>query len=234
MRRKKIEKQLFNFLMWLPLIVIGFYFVGWYTGENGTGTKVETIDSSLLQNYVLYAHWSLEAPIYLSVDGKRVHTIDSYIGEEITLSKITSNFSPDDLGMSGYSVQKWYIDENLTQEYSFDTELEDELTLYGTYEYFMNEIHFYPYLDECDMVLVMTVEPGYGGQALIPETLEKVRKIKAEILNRGLTTLVQVDGGINAENAGDAISVGADILVAGSSVFGKTDRKAAIEELKNS
>lgn len=92
----------------------------------------------------------------------------------------------------------------------------------------------YPYLDQCDMVLVMTVEPGYGGQALIPETLEKVRKIKAEILDRGLSTLVQVDGGINAGNAGEAVSAGADILVAGSSVFGKTDRKAAIEELKNS
>lgn len=143
------------------LKVDGFYFVGWYTGENGTGIKVETIDSSELQNYNLYAHWSLEAPIYLSVDGKRVHTIDSYIGEEITLSKITSNFSPDDLGMSGYSVQKWYIDENLTQEYSFDTELEDELTLYGTYEYFMNEIHFYPYLDEfnaaCNSLSVITI-----------------------------------------------------------------------------
>lgn len=92
----------------------------------------------------------------------------------------------------------------------------------------------YPYLEQCDMVLVMTVEPGYGGQALIPETLEKVRKIKAEILNRGLTTLIQVDGGINADNAGDAIRAGADILVAGSSVFGKSDRKAAINELKNS
>ena len=80
----------------------------------------------------------------------------------------------------------------------------------------------------------MTVEPGYGGQALIPETLEKVRKIKAEILDRGLSTLVQVDGGINADNAGEAVSAGADILVAGSSVFGKTDRKAAIDELKNS
>ena len=84
------------------------------------------------------------------------------------------------------------------------------------------------------VVLVMTVEPGYGGQALIPETLEKVRKIKAEILDRGLSTLVQVDGGINADNAGEAVSAGADILVAGSSVFGKTDRKAAIDELKNS
>ena len=91
----------------------------------------------------------------------------------------------------------------------------------------------YPYLDQCDMVLVMTVEPGYGGQKLIPETLEKVTKIKAEAKNRCLDIEIQVDGGINGENARDAISAGATILVAGSSVFGKTDRKAAIDALRS-
>lgn len=91
----------------------------------------------------------------------------------------------------------------------------------------------YPYLDQCDMVLVMTVEPGYGGQKLIPETLEKVTKIKAESERRGLNIEIQVDGGINGENARDAISAGATILVAGSSVFGKNDRKAAINALRN-
>ena len=91
----------------------------------------------------------------------------------------------------------------------------------------------FPYLDQCDMVLVMTVEPGYGGQKLIPETLEKVTKIKAEAEMRGLNIEIQVDGGINGENAKDAISAGATILVAGSSVFGKTDRKAAIDALRN-
>lgn len=91
----------------------------------------------------------------------------------------------------------------------------------------------YPYLDECDMVLVMTVEPGYGGQKLIPETLEKVRKIRAEIEKRGLFVEIQVDGGINEQNSVDAISAGAGILVAGSSVFGAKDKKAAIDALRN-
>ena len=90
----------------------------------------------------------------------------------------------------------------------------------------------YPYLEKCDMVLVMTVEPGYGGQALIPETLEKVRKLKAEIDSRGLDVDIQVDGGIKPENAKDAISAGANILVAGSSVFKASDRKAAIDALR--
>ena len=90
----------------------------------------------------------------------------------------------------------------------------------------------FPYLDKCDMVLVMTVEPGHGGQKLIPETIEKVRKIKAEIEKRGLDVEIQVDGGINAENAGELISAGASILVAGSSVFKYKDRRAAIEALR--
>ena len=90
----------------------------------------------------------------------------------------------------------------------------------------------FPYLDKCDMVLVMTVEPGYGGQALIPETLEKVAAIKAEIDRRGLSVELQVDGGINADNAKDAVVAGATILVAGSSVFKAQNRRAAIEALR--
>lgn len=90
----------------------------------------------------------------------------------------------------------------------------------------------YPYIDKCDMVLVMTVEPGYGGQSLIPETLEKVRKLKAECEKRGIDIEIQVDGGINSETAPDAINAGATILVAGSAVFGKADRRRAIEELR--
>ena len=90
----------------------------------------------------------------------------------------------------------------------------------------------YPYLDRCDMVLVMTVEPGYGGQKLIPETIEKVRKLKAEIENRGISIEIQVDGGVNSDNAKTLVSAGAGILVAGSSVFKANDRKAAIDALR--
>ena len=89
--------------------------------------------------------------------------------------------------------------------------------------------HLLPY---CDMVLIMTVEPGYGGQALIPETLEKVRALKQEILRRNLEVDIQVDGGITPLNAKDAIEAGANILVAGSSVFKAGDRKTAIDALR--
>ena len=90
----------------------------------------------------------------------------------------------------------------------------------------------YPLLEKCDMVLVMTVEPGYGGQALIPETLEKVTKLKEEIKRRGLDIEIEVDGGINAKNASTAVAAGADILVAGSAVFNASDRRAAIDALR--
>ena len=90
----------------------------------------------------------------------------------------------------------------------------------------------YPLLEKCDMVLVMTVEPGYGGQALIPETLDKVALLKQEIERRGLNVDIQVDGGINVETAVMAREKGANILVAGSSVFKAEDRRAAIDILR--
>lgn len=90
----------------------------------------------------------------------------------------------------------------------------------------------YPHLSLCDMVLVMTVEAGYGGQALIPETLDKVRALCAEREARGLSFAIEVDGGINEKNAAGAVAAGADILVAGSAVFGRADRRAAIAALR--
>lgn len=90
----------------------------------------------------------------------------------------------------------------------------------------------YPYLEKCDMILVMTVEPGYGGQALIPETLDKVKQIRAYANEHGYEIDIQVDGGIKPENSKLAIDAGANILVAGSSVFKAENRKAAIDALR--
>ena len=90
----------------------------------------------------------------------------------------------------------------------------------------------YPYLDRCDMILVMTVEPGYGGQSLIPFCLDKVKALREEITKRGLDIDIQVDGGINEKTAPDAIAAGTNVLVAGSAVFNYKDRKAAIDALR--
>ena len=91
----------------------------------------------------------------------------------------------------------------------------------------------FPLLDKCDLVLVMTVEPGYGGQAFIPETLDKIRKLRSEIEKRGLNIDIQVDGGINEETAKLVKEAGANNLVAGSYVFKASDRKHAIDLIKN-
>lgn len=90
----------------------------------------------------------------------------------------------------------------------------------------------FPWLDKIDMALVMTVEPGFGGQGLIEETLPKIAALRAEADRRGLALDIEVDGGIKAENIGHVSSFGANIFVAGSSVFGKPDRAVAIATLR--
>lgn len=77
----------------------------------------------------------------------------------------------------------------------------------------------YPYIDEIDMALVMTVEPGFGGQKLIPQTLDKVRTLHRWCEDHHADVDIQVDGGITLENFGEAVYAGANILVAGTAVF---------------
>ena len=79
-----------------------------------------------------------------------------------------------------------------------------------------------------DMVLVMSVEPGFGGQAFIPDSLQKVADLRGMARESGLETIIEVDGGISARNAGELYAAGADVLVAGSSIFGADDPEAEI------
>ena len=90
-----------------------------------------------------------------------------------------------------------------------------------------------PYLDKCDYILVMTVEPGYGGQALIPSVLDKIKELRRVIDERNLSLEIEVDGGVKLDNAATVIEAGADILVAGSAVFGASDVKATIDALRD-
>ena len=84
-----------------------------------------------------------------------------------------------------------------------------------------------PYLPDLDLALVMTVEPGWGGQAFMPAMLDKVRALRQAIDRQGLDVRLQVDGGINAETAVAAVLAGADVLVAGSSIFAPGQAVAA-------
>lgn len=84
------------------------------------------------------------------------------------------------------------------------------------------------YAHTCEMILVMTVEPGFGGQSFMDDAAQKCKEIRKMV---GESTRIQVDGGIAPETSGIVVSYGADTLVAGSAVFGKQDRKAAIEHI---
>ncbi|MBQ8287206.1 MAG: ribulose-phosphate 3-epimerase [Clostridia bacterium] len=88
------------------------------------------------------------------------------------------------------------------------------------------------YLPLCDLVLVMSVEPGFGGQKFMPSAVDKIRALTALREELGLHYEIEVDGGINAETAPFCIEAGVDVLVAGSAVFGKADYKAAIDALR--
>ncbi|MCQ2455605.1 MAG: ribulose-phosphate 3-epimerase [Clostridia bacterium] len=85
----------------------------------------------------------------------------------------------------------------------------------------------------CDMVLVMSVEPGFGGQKFLPSALEKLTALKSEIEKRGLNIDLEVDGGVNGETAESAVKAGADILVAGSYLVGSPEMEERVKYLKS-
>ena len=88
-------------------------------------------------------------------------------------------------------------------------------------------------LDLVDLILIMTVEPGKGGQKLIPFTLDKVRQIKSMCEQKGVSPIIEVDGGINIQTAASAVEAGANMLVAGSAFFKAGDPKEFVAALKN-
>lgn len=90
----------------------------------------------------------------------------------------------------------------------------------------------YPYLDRLSMVLIMTVEPGFGGQSFMADMMEKVEKLRQKSDSEGLDLDIQVDGGIGLETAPIAVKAGANILVAGSAVFGAEDAAEMISALR--
>lgn len=83
----------------------------------------------------------------------------------------------------------------------------------------------------CDMVLLMSVNPGFGGQKFIESAIDKVRRLRQMIDQRALSTLIQIDGGVNTSNARTLFDAGCNVLVAGNAVFGSKDPKQTIKEL---
>ena len=90
----------------------------------------------------------------------------------------------------------------------------------------------FPYLEKLGMVLVMTVEPGFGGQSFMEDMMPKVKKLREEIVRRGLDVDIQVDGGVSMKTVETCAKNGANVLVAGSAIFGAPDRKQMISNLR--
>ena len=134
----------------LPATCVGYTFLGWWTAENGTGTKLTEINASLLEDVVVYAHWR-ETPdavsINLSVDGKFIGTMETMVGASITPEQITQ--SAKEYLMAGYEVKNWYT--NSAQTTLFTSSLVSSgFTVYGTSEYFTQKCLFYPYKEMFD------------------------------------------------------------------------------------
>jgi ribulose-phosphate 3-epimerase len=86
--------------------------------------------------------------------------------------------------------------------------------------------------NDVDFVLVMSVNPGFGGQAFIPDSVDKVRRVRDLLTRTGSTATIEIDGGIDTNNAADVVAAGASILVAGSAIFGSADPEAATRALR--
>ena len=91
----------------------------------------------------------------------------------------------------------------------------------------------FPYLEELDMVLIMTVEPGFGGQKLIPSTLPKIKALREYIISKRLNVDIEVDGGIGPDNIGLVTSQGANVIVAGSAIFKTEDYGVTIQRMRD-
>ncbi|MDO7084040.1 ribulose-phosphate 3-epimerase [Pseudocolwellia sp. AS88] len=87
-------------------------------------------------------------------------------------------------------------------------------------------------MDKVDVILLMSVNPGFGGQSFIPTTIEKIKHVKAKITASGRDIRLEVDGGVNSKNIAEIAAAGADMFVAGSAIFSQPDYKVAIDELR--
>ena len=87
-------------------------------------------------------------------------------------------------------------------------------------------------LEDVDLILIMSVNPGFGGQKFIYRTLPKIRRLKDRLIERNLNPLIEIDGGVGLQNAEELLKAGANVLVAGNSVFAAKDPEATIAQLK--
>lgn len=95
-------------------------------------------------------------------------------------------------------------------------------------------LHYLDYvMDKLDVILLMSVNPGFGGQSFIPGTLDKLRQVRQRIIESGRDIRLEIDGGVKVDNIGEIAAAGADMFVAGSAIFGKPDYQAVIDAMRS-
>lgn len=120
-----------------------------------------------------------------------------------------------------------HLARNIQQIKSLDMKVGVALNPHSPAELLSDVLH------DLDTVVIMSVNPGFGGQEFIPHTFQKIRNLRRMIHDRGLNTLIELDGGVTLENAAPLVKSGADVLVAGTTVFHASDPKDVIRRLKN-
>ncbi len=120
-----------------------------------------------------------------------------------------------------------HLHHNIQQIKSLDMKAGVALNPHTPVEFLSDILH------DLDLVLIMSVNPGFGGQQFIDQTFHKIRTLRRMIHDRGLKTLIEIDGGVATANAASLVKAGADVLVAGTSVFHADEPKEAIRTLKN-
>lgn len=139
----------------------------------------------------------------------------------------------DDFADAGADIITFHVESNSDIEQTIDKIIEKGVKPGLVIKPNTKASGVFPYLDKLFMVLVMTVEPGFGGQSFMADMLPKVKEIKDECKRRNLNLLIEVDGGIGNATIKQAYDAGVDVCVAGTAVFKAEDSSKAISELKN-
>lgn len=139
----------------------------------------------------------------------------------------------EDFAKAGADVITFHIESNSPVEKTIDLIRENGCVSSLSVKPGTAVEEVFPYLDKLGMVLVMTVEPGFGGQGFMQDMMPKVTLLREEINRRGLNVDIQVDGGVSLKTVEQCAKAGANVLVAGSAVFGSDDPKATISELRS-
>ena len=212
-----------------PYKVVEAEFKGWTFKYSDTKELVSGYDNPDLGKKIkkgtygdltIYARFDDERILDLYADGKYQSNMTIIIGETFSANDIIDNFHPSNLGMSGYSVAKWYVDSELTTEYDYSTIVRDDMILYGEWEYIVDRLKFYPYMQEFNLAVnsqnkVLTIESYEKLEAyfeyILFYNIQDTMDLTLSYLNPEAYAGDEVDKLVNYIEHNQTLSVGAQI-----------------------